>query len=307
MTNIPTNDINTAQDVIDNYKALTYPNSNILTNWYKALPYGFKFTPRGGIASVTMFLPISPSNLQIVTHYATNVVTTLYGTVEEHSEQRYFDIAIEGSTSMVPRYYDLQEIQIAEKAARKPGFITGRTSFAITDTIPQLGGFFQKTIGIANQVVNKAADTINPPVNKTGVDVTKTGYAAFHNLYRFFLYYKQDTSGITSTAPRIDGHHPLIFFNYKDGNKYKCSVQRFTLKRSVDSPMTYNYSIILRAYGIDGINADEGAAFILDDRLKVLGLNGVDNSSVFSKIKDASKGVKDVVGGILGGTNILGG
>ncbi len=46
--------------------------SPILSNWYTAKPYGFKFTPRDGSGAVVMFLPISPSNLTIATHFATN-------------------------------------------------------------------------------------------------------------------------------------------------------------------------------------------------------------------------------------------
>src|SRR5689334_19686681 len=65
-------------------------------NWYSAKPYGFKASLRNG-RSVVMFLPINPSNLTISTNFATNMIPTLYGTVEEHSEVRYFDITIEGT------------------------------------------------------------------------------------------------------------------------------------------------------------------------------------------------------------------
>src|SRR5690349_19439102 len=72
-------------------------------NWYSAKPYGFKASLRDG-RTVVMFLPISPSNLTISTNFATNLIPTLYGTVEEHSEIRYFDITIEGTTGMAPKF-----------------------------------------------------------------------------------------------------------------------------------------------------------------------------------------------------------
>jgi hypothetical protein len=90
------------KSVIDQ-SPLLYSIAYNLTNWYQALPYGFKNVRRDGSVRI-MFLPISPSNIQVVTHYATNIVPTLYGTVEEHSEQRYFDITISGTTGFSPRY-----------------------------------------------------------------------------------------------------------------------------------------------------------------------------------------------------------
>lgn len=282
-------------------------------NWYEALPYGFQFTPRGTTKAITMYLPIQPYNLNIQTHFATNVVTTLYGTVEEHSDQRYFTISIEGTTSMVPQYYDTVSNQTSDTSAI-PGYVPGRVSFPVKDTL-NLGGFFQKTIGVGTQIINSASAAINgvqkalgnssTPKNLTGVDVSKTGYMAFHNLYRFFLNYKKDTSGESSTAPRM--RHPLVFFNYKDGNKYRCAITSFVLKRSVETPMLYNYSIVLRAYQIQGLNSDEVKTQSINDRLAALGLSGVDNSSTFNNIKNISKNAKDAVGGLIGGVNILGG
>jgi hypothetical protein len=203
---------------------------------------------------------------------------------------------------MAPRYVNINSVEKSKQASQS---VNGRTAFTVQETIPPLGGFFQKTIGLANQVLNRAADIVSSQKNTTGIERKKTGYAAFHNLYKFFLLYKQDTSGEKSTAPRTGGH-PLMFFNYKDNNKYLCSIQRFVLKRSADQPMLYNYSIQLRAYKIQRLNADE-KEIDLSSRLKELGLDGVDNSSVFSKVKSASKGVKDVIGAAIGGTSILGG
>ena len=280
--------------------------SSPLTNWYKALPYGFKFTPHDK-DPITIFLPISPSNLSIITHFATNVISTLYGTVEEHSEQRYFDIIIDGNTGIAPTYTDITSV---ENAASAKGESNGRKSFTPVETIPSglLGGFFSKTIGAANQALNKAADVVSKQKNNSGVHPAKTGYVAFHNLYKFFLYYKKDVSGELSVQPRTSKKgHPLIFFNYKDNNQYYCSIQRFTLKKSADSPMLYNYTIQLRAYKIDklgekALDADDDMA----KRKEALGLNGVKNSSVFSTIKGISSGAKSVFGALSGGAKIFG-
>jgi len=279
--------------------------SKPLTNWYQALPYGFKFTPRDG-DPITIFLPISPNNLSITTHFATNVITTMYGTVEEHSEQRYFDIVIDGNTGMAPTYTDITAV---DQNAMAKTQVTGRKSFSAVETIPSglLGGFFSKTIGVVNQALNKAADILSPQQNRSGITPTKTGYVAFHNLYKFFLYYKKDVSGELSLKPRTaDKGHPLLFFNYKDNNKYYCSIQRFILKRSVDNPMVYNYTIQLRAYKIQPLTENEKGEVTLQDRKTQLGLDGVKSSSIFGDIKNFSSGAKSVFGAAAGGLNVFG-
>lgn len=295
---------NPLQGIKDEFEQI-YPTRPVYSNWYQALPYGFTFTKRDG-TKITMFLPISPSDLTITTHYATNVITTLYGTVEEHSEQRYFDIAINGNTGFAPRYVDITAIEVDNKTRLQTN---GRSAFSASETIPTniLGGFFAKTINVANQALNKAADVLAPQDNVTGINVTKTGYAAFHNLYKFFMIYKKDVSGETSTKTRTGGH-PLVFFNYKDNNKYFCTVQKFILRKNADNPMIYSYSISLRAYKIQGLDEQERASgqFSLEDRLQELGLNGAESSDLFSDIKGISKGAKDFFGALKGGINIFG-
>ena len=280
-----------------------YDTSTSQENWYAAMPYGFQFFSRDkrkGDNPETIYLPISPSNLNITTHYATNVITTLYGTVEEHSEQRYFDIVIEGTTGIAPRYVQVRDVELAGGFGGK--FQRGRMTANIESSIPSLGGFFSKTIGRINNILQKANDLLGGEENTTGVDINRTGYVAFHNLYKFFLQYKRDAAGIDSNAARKQ--HPLWFINYKDNNRYKCSIQRFILKRSASDPMLYNYSIILRAYEVQ--NVSDKVANTFAARIRDLGLNGVNDSSIFGSIKDISNGAKGIVGSLTGGINLLG-
>lgn len=278
-----------------------YDTSVTAENWFTALPYGFQFINRKGERQ-TIYLPISPNNLNITTHYATNVVTTLYGTVEEHSEQRYFDITISGTTGYAPKYVKLRDIEYFERSLKKT--VRGRQSWDVSSeiTIPALGGFFNKTIDRINGIINKASDTFSERENESGVDINRSGYTAFHNLYKFFLQYKKDTAGVTSVAQR--GEHPLWFLNYKDNNKYKCAIQRFTLKRNASDPMLYNYDIVLRAYEIQPVGERVRSAFRA--RIRDLGLDGVEDSSLFGDIKNTSNNLKGVVGSIVGGINVFG-
>lgn len=270
-------------------------------NWYSAKPYGFKMTTRDG-GTFTMFLPINPSNLNIQTPFATNLVATLYGTVEEHSDVRYYDITIEGTTGFAPKFVEPgagQDSSILYSQLRKEGRATTPIASSIS-----AGGFFAKTLSIANQIKNKAADLLDGGVKpQTGINADNSGYVAFHNLYRFLLQYKKDAAGTGgSTAQRHQ--HPLTFFNYKDNNQYDVVVRGFTMRKSADNPMLYYYSIQLRGYNLKAITAPIDDS--LTQRLKDLGLNGVDSSSVLGDIKSISSQAKSIIGSSVGGINILG-
>jgi hypothetical protein len=269
-------------------------------NWYSAKPYGFRMNTRDG-STFTMFLPISPSNLNISTNFATNLVPTLYGTVEEHSDVRYFDITIEGTTGMAPKFTTPgagNDSSILYSQLRQ----SGRSTFPIAQTI-NAGGFFAKTLGIANQIKNKAADLLDGGVKpSTGINADNSGYVAFHNLYRFLLQYKKDAAGVNSATQRKQ--HPLTFFNYKDNNQYDVVVRGFTLRRSADNPMLYYYSIQLRGYNLRAITSPVNED--LTQRLKDLGLNGVDSSSILGDIKSLSSQAKSIIGSAVGGISVLG-
>jgi hypothetical protein len=270
-------------------------------NWYTAKPYGFKWTKRDGSGVITMFLPISPSNLNISTNFATNLIPTLYGTVEEHSDIRYFDITIEGTTGMAPRFVApyVGEPGEAFPNVRK----SGRSSMPIADSL-SLGGFFAKTLGVLNQAKNKAVDLLDGGVKpKTGINSENSGYVAFHNLYRFLLQYKKDTSGNAGNTEQRKAH-PLTFFNYKDNNQYDVVVRNFTMRKSAENPMLYYYSIQLRGYNLRSITSSVDES--LTRRLQDLGLNGVDSSSILGDIKSLSSGAKSVIGSAVGGISVLG-
>jgi hypothetical protein len=270
------------------------------SNWYSAKPYGFKFTNRAGNPFV-MFLPINPSNIQINTNFATNIVATLYGTVEEHSDVRYFDITIAGTTGVAPRYVDVARGEPSQ--AEQPLRNLGRESFAVADKVP-LGGFFSKTLGLANQLVNKATDLISgPETTKTGVYSDKNGYVAFHNLYKFLLAYKKDASGADgSTGERQQ--HPLTFFNYKDGNQYDVVVRNFVLTKDSSNPMLYNYQITMRGYNLRSVGGEIKED--LQKRYADLGLSGIDSSSLLGDIKGLANDSKAIIGSAVAGINILG-
>lgn len=271
-------------------------------NWYTAKPYGFTFNPRGNSSAITMYLPISPSNIAVQTQFATNIITTLYGTVEEHSEVRYYDISISGTTGMAPKYvYPLQGAATPNPPVISP--LLGRASFPMVGSL-DLGGFFAKTLSLVTQIVDKATDLagMQTPIN-TAIYIDQSGYLAFHNLYRFLLVYKRDVAGQSSIADR--NQHPLTFFNYKDNVMYDVVIRSFNVVKDSENPQLYNYSINMRGYNLRtaGTNPTNSTS---DQQLAALGLAGVKNGSFLGDIKVATDSAKQIVGAALGGVNVIG-
>lgn len=267
----------------DTVKSAATPVSDfydiLQSNWYKSLPYGFAF-PAKGSSMNKIWLPISPSNLDIKTHFATNIVTTLYAVVEEHSEIRYYDITISGTTGIAPQYIGSKNTVGNTVPQSANSILTGRSSFE-SETLVNLKGFLPEVTNAISQIKDTINSAFNPSGNPTGVQDSQTGYMAFHTLYQFFLEYKKDTA--TSKTRTIS--RPMQFLNYKDNNKYDCVPIDFQLSRSKDSPMLYNYRIQLRAYNLRNVYADDNIGD-LDSNLVKLGLDGIDSQSIFSELSE---------------------
>jgi hypothetical protein len=295
-------------------KAPASPEPYLITssNWYKSQPYGFAFwdieAKPSEKARSTIYLPIAPSNLVVNTNFATNVITTLYGIIEEHSEVRYYDITIQGTTGYAPRF--ISAFQDGTKKSDSQS--TGRSAFIAQGL--DFGGFLPEVTNTINQVLNTAneiGNTLNGgPSNPTGIDPDKSGYVAFHNLYRFFLKYKNDAAQVaaatntasvaipvalpTDTKPKRKVH-PIQFLNYKDGISYDCVPLSFTMIRSVDNPMIYNYSIKLRGFNLRNVNTTNHEA----NQLEKFGLGGLDGQSLFSKMTSVAGNASTLISGIL--------
>ena len=295
------------------YSLAEYSNSPYSVNkdnWYKALPYGFRFSPRDGSPSVICYLPLSPENITVSTHFGTNIIPTLYGTIEEHSEQRYYDIVLSGTTGFAPKYpnafvagnkpFDEQSSNWRDRRS----YADDKSGVGIDPNLA--GGFFQKSIGALNaglNTINKMAENFTGVQINSGINPQTSGYLAFHNLYRYLLEYKRDAAGLNTKKGYKQ--HPLTFLNYKDNLQYDCAIMKFDLKRSAQQPMLYNYTIIMRAYNLKDLTQqiEEGA---VGEKLEELGLAGI-GGSVFQKLKQTSNGAKGVMGAFSGGLNVLGG
>ena len=312
----------------------TYDIENVKENWYKSLPYAFE-SNIGGKRKL-IYLPLNPSNITITTHYATELIPTIGGTVEVHSDQRYFDISISGTTGIAPKYTPVVAPIIGDNLTQVSQKVDGREfyqgGFLFANS---LGGFFSDKLAKLDKAKNLARDAVNSATggplkpHESGVKLERTGYYAFHRLYLFFQEYKnaikkaaevslgdqliasglaKASSFLSSAAPFLpplpkkpDSTAPLSFINYKDNNRYSCVINKFTMTRDASTPMMYNYNISLTAY--DLTSADKP---LEDDSLEAklfeLGLSK-DKPSLLSKVKGGlgnAKGAINSVKSILG-------
>jgi hypothetical protein len=312
----------------------TYDIENVKENWYKSLPYAFE-SNIGGKRKL-IYLPLNPSNITITTHYATELIPTIGGTVEVHSDQRYFDISISGTTGIAPKYTPVVAPIIGDNLTQVSQKVDGREfyqgGFLFANS---LGGFFSDKLAKLDKAKNLARDAVNSATggplkpHESGVKLERTGYYAFHRLYLFFQEYKnaikkaaevslgdqliasglaKASSFLSSAAPFLpplpkkpDSTAPLSFINYKDNNRYSCVINKFTMTRDASTPMMYNYNISLTAYDLTSADKplDDDS---LESKLYELGLSK-DKPSLLSKIKGGlgnAKGAINSVKSILG-------
>ena len=278
------------------------------TNWYKTLPYGFVFYSRaignkdektGKDVPITkgkiFYLPISPQNITVTTHFATNVVTTLYGVVEEHSPVRFYDMTISGTTGIAPKY-------VREKGNSKSSFLGTVASSFSPDSYQTSGrSAFDNALSIDLGAINTIVDSVNELAGyTTGISPSNSGYAAFHNFYRYLMLYKKDAAGVGKAGNvKKKVPHQLSFLNYKDGIKYDCAIQSFTLVRDTENPMLYKYSIKARCYNLRNVNGDPQGINQFE-KLGLLGPNAsLSGGDIFGTMGALATGGATAVSGII--------
>lgn len=248
---------------------------------FRTTPYGFYF--KYNDRSYEFYLPINPTNLVIATQFANTVIPTLYGTVEERSEIKLYSISISGTTGTAPR--NVRMIVGNDKEANeRTGRAVNSTSVLTTlsNSVAELVPGAEAGLNRFNRGLNAVGGAISSvagPSAPSGFNNANSGYAAFHNFYKFLHTY-QKLVGSNSTANK---HLIKLYFrNYKDGNQYVVSPQRFTLTRSADTPFLYNYSIEMTGYALTGIDkeAQLSTQELYDKRLRELGLDGVRSTTI---------------------------
>lgn len=235
------------------------------SNWYKSIPYALRIVEIAGQGgqygpvqdkSMRFFFPVNPESITINTPYAVVVTPTVGGVVQEHSGAVFYNISISGTTGVIPEIDYSTGVPRAADSELRP--LADGGSFINPNVA---GGFGQNIINTVNSAVSAITGTSSKMVEASSY--RKSGYTAYHVLYKFIWLY--------NFAKANGAKYQLRFINYKDNNQYDCVVTNFNLSRDKSRPHLYQYSIQLKAWKLSA--ADQQPNFSLADRLKNLGLD----------------------------------
>lgn len=260
-------------------------------NWNKFLAYEFSIREAGDDGTVTekyakvggsfvgppkpgdkvvktrLELYIPPQALSIQTQFATSVTATNAGFVEEHNGVVFRTISISGNTGVFP---------VRKQEAEKPTGLLGLLSAIFPGAAAAVGGVLKAGLGVigaatalGNQIGSyfgekpKAdngfiADGKNDDKGAGAPDkgeLLGTGYYMFWDLYNFFVNYTEGKKKKENKKWR------LVFESKKDNTAYVVTPISFDLRRDARSPLTYNYSIVMRAWKL--AKATSGNAYYL--------------------------------------------
>jgi hypothetical protein len=280
-------------------------------NWNKYYPYKMAIlSPIDGTSKYLshweFVLPIPPQELTITGAIATNVQATLNGIVEYHNGSPFRDITLQGTTGFTP-------IKNSVVAQLPPvlGYILGGSLNDLSSANP---------LNIFKSNINKGLSYTD--LDPDRIPTESTGYYQFR-LFQQFLeqYLELKKSKIQVNTPKSVVNSTdlrLALIINKDEAAYICSGVSFDMKRAVNSPMEYLYTLKLKAWKrvnpamIDGGSFDSPIA-IPSAKLPNIAtgiLNLIKNASTaFQSINDLLNSVGNGLGFALSETirNLSGG
>lgn len=324
-----------ASDNTDAFKGLTASLSSkpdsfwdiataatLTPNWNKLFPYQLIIMHRTGdgkwersllSSTPTPFtLPIAPQSLTIDMAFAMQVEATQGGIVEQSNGSPFRDIVLQGTTGVLP----------LRNTVAKP------TEFNLA------GGIFAGTVQAASILATQVAqslslDSLNNVIPEAEFEAGATagqgtGFHQFLLLKRFLEWYSK-------AKTTKDGQNlALGFAVWKEEEIYLVTPSKFTVSRSAQSALAYNYTLSMRAWkrvtvkgGVGGVtvphvfpgrdankyaqvlNKIDEARRALENGRNVLSAIRADvNNAVFGNLRTLSLFVKDVLGTGLAVTDL---
>jgi hypothetical protein len=272
-------------------------------DWNKQYPYLFRVyrengvgrskesldgIGQNGIQSLSeVLLNLPPQAISISTHFASSVLATNNGILEENNGVVFRTISITGTTGILP-----ERRNVIEKP--KEGALS-----VVTDIFASTTQAIGNTLKTAARIFNsgKEADKLKDS------EYEKTGYYQFWLLHHFLVAYAEQKKKKKQHDLR------LAFISRKDNVGYYVTPVSFDMKRDASSPLVYRYSIMLKAWeiipatGIDPIEDKAGldtrdpsyVGFALDSLRKTRGFFEQYNNIVRGVQSDIAN-ITDIVG-----------
>jgi len=246
--------------------------------WDKTYTYSFKLgsanpktgkldgypSKMTGFKNTVIDLNLNPQSVSIQIPFASSVIATNRGVLEENNGVVFRNISISGTTGINPKRTTRGEPVQLQGVAR-----TAQQIFpAATSAVSAL-------IKASNRVVGTKTPEVKEP------EFEQTGYVQFWRLHNFFIEYAEHK--------RSHKDSRLVFSCPKDNVAYVCTPVSFDIRRDASAPMLYRYSIVLKAWDLeDRASANEGLLQgEIPDRFDLLSVK-----RVLDKIRQARKAVQ---------------
>lgn len=195
-------------------------NTKAVTSKSAKLRYGFALVSASEVNKGKLFsesdpsvyyLDIPPQQIVQRENFATNVSATRRGVIVESEGVVFKDITIKGTTGVFP--------------GERGGFAGPQANLSDITAPPS------EPAGVSDEGLSK----------KSNVKFV-TGYQEFMMLRQFFMKYAHDKVSAS-------GDLFMVFINEKDNQALIVEPLEFTMERNSKSPLTYNYTIVLKGIG----------------------------------------------------------
>jgi hypothetical protein len=268
-----------------------------LAVWYKEENGAWSFAPDKTLQPFT--LPIAPESLTITTPFAVSTTVTLGGIVEEHNGAPLRMITISGTTGVLPLRGQVSGTAITRAGPSLPSSILAGTLSGVSSLVS------------AARQLGTGAGTSNVLVPED--DNASSGYAQFKLLQRFLEIYVNQKKTVAGRK------WVLALEMWKDQEIYFVSPVSFDLRRSAQSPLEYQYQIVLKGWKrvrptdtvrpephnpIKSLNAlartldklEQARSVLEATRRTLTGVRADINETLFNPVREAVVFLKDTLG-----------
>lgn len=225
----------------DSFDIYNFTNDTVhLSDWKDRFPYRLSIVEvssntNSGYERIASFrLLINPQDVMITMPFAIKTTVTSRGILEEHNGIPLKQITINGTTGLNLTRPSNDRAQTDSSIA---GALFGGTIDAASSFMKSIKSSKDQFTNAFNQSGTKII------VNQDGFDTKGTGYYQYH-MFRIFL----ETYAKLKTASKGKGYR-LVFEMHKDKQFYLVTPNNFVTKKSIASPLEYQYTMTMTAWG----------------------------------------------------------
>lgn len=236
-----------------------------------------------GFNKYTQHLHIPPQAISIQTHFASSVVATNRGVLEENNGVTFRTITISGTTGVWPTkpYQGMKNLSTASKLFN--------TIFPAAVTA--IGG-------LVKSVQKTVASFVGGPADKVAEPGKDSGYYQFWALHNFLVACAEARKGEEGNDLR------LIFGAPKDNIEYVVTPVQFEMRRDAGSALLYRYQIVLRAWDIVSDPQEPSVKFDIPTPDNVNAITSIlntlkDGRAVIQSVRNILKSVNSDLAGVL--------